>query len=872
MSRRLLHVVLCSCIFMSAAFSAARGDSPLPAQPHAADQVPPVLDMNQVLDALGLSQVDIISLDAPLQPGEAFTMALSLGGETIHLELERHVLRSDNFKLIAIDEFGWHETPAPEAVTYRGRVLDADGNVIPGSGVAAGVINAQLTAMIDMGNGQAWFVQPLSEAGIAAAAHEHALYLGEHVLPSDRHCGVETDDIATQPEGEPGDGPQPRGTTGYKVTDVAFEADFPFYQLNSSNVTNTMADIEIVMNTVEFIYERDTAITYEITWIFVRTSADPYSTTNCGTLLDQFRAEWIANFGAVPRDIAHLMTGRNLAGGCLGVAWLGTVCDSFGGLPYALSESRWSVNFNNRVVVTAHELGHNWSADHCNDIGNACNIMCSNVGSCGGYGLPDFSAFEQNQIEAYRNDPFDADCLFPPGQADTLESPIPVPLLDSIPNSVLDPAIWIYADGAVASTAAENEPSGLRSINLDSTGSGQFDQNEVRTNFILMSGQSPVDVSYKTQHRGVEAGEQLIVEYWASNFRWINLNTIDSNGVTQSNFVDHVHSISSQSHPTAFHNEFRLRFRVIGTDGSDDWFIDDISISPSGVDAEPPTPNPMSFASTPAPIATDQLQMTATTATDPSGVTYIFTNATLGFLQTESATPQFTATGLQPNTLYSITVAARDNSPLENTTNSSSFANGITFIQTPQGIDIGTITDTSIQVTALGTFSNLNVPSSGLFFEMTPAHGSGANVWVQSQTITVTGLTPGTEYTFRVQARNRNAITTPFTAPVNASTTAPATGACCQNGGTCVIATAAQCSAESGTYNGDGSPCDPNPCEQPCLLTGDVNSDALIDGADIPGFTRVKLGVPEAGDNEACADYGGTLEDDIAAFIADLLQ
>jgi len=57
-----------------------------------------------------------------------------------------------------------------------------------------------------------------------------------------------------------------------------------------------------------------------------------------------------------------------------------------------------------------------------------------------------------------------------------------------------------------------------------------------------------------------------------------------------------------------------------------------------------------------------------------------------------------------------------------------------------------------------------------------------------------------------------------------------------------------------------------------CALRGDVNKDAVVDGADIAGFVRAKLGEPAlAGENQLCAIYGGTLVDDVAAFTADLL-
>jgi uncharacterized membrane protein len=57
-----------------------------------------------------------------------------------------------------------------------------------------------------------------------------------------------------------------------------------------------------------------------------------------------------------------------------------------------------------------------------------------------------------------------------------------------------------------------------------------------------------------------------------------------------------------------------------------------------------------------------------------------------------------------------------------------------------------------------------------------------------------------------------------------------------------------------------------------CALKGDMNKDSTVDGLDIAGFVRAKLGqVPDAGENSICANYGGTLEEDVAAFTADLL-
>lgn len=99
------------------------------------------------------------------------------------------------------------------------------------------------------------------------------------------------------------------------------------------------------------------------------------------------------------------------------------------------------------------------------------------------------------------------------------------------------------------------------------------------------------------------------------------------------------------------------------------------------------------------------------------------------------------------------------------------------------------------------------------------------------------------------------------------------TGACCYKDGSCEVLRPTQCAAAGGEYQGDNTDCDPNPCPPPCNLLGDVNQDTVVDGLDVRGFVRAKLGLPEdAGDNHACADYGtGTLEGDTDEFVADLL-
>jgi hypothetical protein len=97
------------------------------------------------------------------------------------------------------------------------------------------------------------------------------------------------------------------------------------------------------------------------------------------------------------------------------------------------------------------------------------------------------------------------------------------------------------------------------------------------------------------------------------------------------------------------------------------------------IDIVPPTPNPMSFATAPYATGTTTIAMTATTASDASGVEYYFTCITDASKNSGwQDSPSYTATGLTPATQYSFTVMARDKSANQNATTASAVASATT--------------------------------------------------------------------------------------------------------------------------------------------------------------------------------------------------
>ncbi|RMG48233.1 MAG: hypothetical protein D6723_15440 [Acidobacteria bacterium] len=489
---------------------------------------------------------------------------VSLAGTVYTMTLWPHSLRAEDFKLLVQGPDGQlREVEPPPVRTYRGVV---DG--LAHSRVAASIIDGEMSAALVLPDDTLWGIQPVRSIQPGAAPEMHFIYRAEDWLPTEEYyCG--TDETLLPPPSAPSASAKAT-TTHVKVTEIAIDADVEFVRnRNIGSAQRAVTDIETVMNTVEAIYERQLDITYEITAIVLRAAEpDPYSSTDAAELLGQVRQEWNHHLRHIRRDVTHLMTGKNLRGNIIGIALLRTIC--IRSQAYGLSQSVFVSDLIRRACLTAHELGHSWGAVHCD--GDAdCGIMCSVIGRCSG----DCSNFGARAVEAISETRDTRPCLT------DLPEPLNPPVFDDFSASTLDPNRWTFNNGARISQSAVNEPSEPNALNLNASGPEPYRDDEVRSNFIHLRGLRQVTISFFTQHRGVEAGERLIVEYWSKNLEWKPIAEIISDGVDQERFTAHSITLERRftGQPDAFHDEFRIRFRADVDEPDDNWYIDDVRIA-----------------------------------------------------------------------------------------------------------------------------------------------------------------------------------------------------------------------------------------------------------------------------------------------------
>jgi len=160
------------------------------------------------------------------------------------------------------------------------------------------------------------------------------------------------------------------GAGTLKQLDLGMVGDFEYF---SAHGGSSAADIAEIINSVDGIYQAEIGVTVQLlTTVIFTSSQDPFSSSTVpGTLLSEF-GNWKAANDNNPSqsmygtDLAHIITGRNLDGNVIGIAYLDVLCASGSGVGV---NQDFSSDVNMLTLLVAHEMGHNFAAPHDNQSG-----------------------------------------------------------------------------------------------------------------------------------------------------------------------------------------------------------------------------------------------------------------------------------------------------------------------------------------------------------------------------------------------------------------------------------------------------------------------------------------------------------------------
>jgi len=296
---------------------------------------------------------------------------------SVNVELERFDILSPDAKLINKSAAGEKPFSGDDLIlSYKGKITGAENSL-----VSVSIYNGKMIGLMKSKN-DTYVFGNLSDLN-NNETEDYILYqMSKLKSKNGVFCGS---DIFGVPEevtnriqklnAQPFDA----GTSTLLTANIAVDVDFYTYGVYGNSIPNASAYALSLMSAASAVYAKDMNIRLFVSYLRVWTTQDPYTSDDGGTLLDQFRFEWIATQGGVERTVAHLISRRNSIN-VGGIAYVNVLCNSSFG--YGLSAVQGNIgqlpNYSYDVVVVAHEIGHNFGSPHT----HACSWVGGPIDSC----------------------------------------------------------------------------------------------------------------------------------------------------------------------------------------------------------------------------------------------------------------------------------------------------------------------------------------------------------------------------------------------------------------------------------------------------------------------------------------------------------
>jgi len=235
---------------------------------------------------------------------------------------------------------------------------------------------------------------------------------------------------------------------------VGVVADYEFYQ---KEIDDPEGAIIARWDIVDGIWSGQVGVKIKLAPLTIlKTAREPFTLTDPNSLLQQLRSYRKANAAQLATGVSHLMTGRDLDGNVVGIAYMSSVCN--GETADSLSEATHSSLES--ALIAAHELGHNFNAPHDGEAG-ACQSTPQSYLMAPKINYSDqFSSCSVTQITARIKT---ASCLIP-YEAPDVRVEVPATLVGAVENTAFTVSFVAHAIGDDASnsvTASASIPAGI---------------------------------------------------------------------------------------------------------------------------------------------------------------------------------------------------------------------------------------------------------------------------------------------------------------------------------------------------------------------------------------------------------------------------
>jgi hypothetical protein len=141
------------------------------------------------------------------------------------------------------------------------------------------------------------------------------------------------------------------------------------YEFSSRAGASAEADMLTRMNNVDGIFSEQLGVQITVDFVEVFTEADdPFTSSVPDELLVELSNYRFATQEQRSRGLTFLFTGRDLEGRITGIAYLDVLCET----RYGAGLAQGNQGVATDSLIAAHELGHNFGAEHDGEAGSVC--------------------------------------------------------------------------------------------------------------------------------------------------------------------------------------------------------------------------------------------------------------------------------------------------------------------------------------------------------------------------------------------------------------------------------------------------------------------------------------------------------------------